>query len=278
MRLALRWYDRAMEHDARAWRPQAFGRSAARNVRDPLVEPGWDGTRVLVHIGERPRVRIIDVDGLDITAHSGQVPAALEAAIMTDAAIIDGYLTFQATRSGVSTLPDSDVPQTMGGHMARFMLGGAADLISNPRADRWGRARGVTAVGDGAGDRAANGDAPAPVEDAAGDPELAPTAGAAGDGSGEPEPALAFVAVDLLEVDETPLLDIPLLERKRVLESIVEENLLVRRTPFVREPAATFIISWRAAGFEELVYKDPNSRYTPGAPNDGWALAPMPRR
>jgi bifunctional non-homologous end joining protein LigD len=84
--------------------------------------------------------------------------------------------------------------------------------------------------------------------------------------------------VDLLVLDDHPLLDVPLLERKRLLESALAEGERVRRTPYVREPAGSFIISWRSAGFGGLAYKAANSRYRPGARTDGWSLVAMPRR
>jgi ATP-dependent DNA ligase len=87
---------------------------------------------------------------------------------------------------------------------------------------------------------------------------------------------LAFVAVDLLLVDGQSLLDIPLLERKRLLESVVGETDLVRRGAYVRPPVDTWLASWRSLGFRELAYKDPNGRYEPGAVNDTWAIARIP--
>ena len=47
---------------------------------------------------------------------------------------------------------------------------------------------------------------------------------------------VALVAVDLLWLDDEPLLDVPLLERKRILESVVGESRLVRRGIYVRPP------------------------------------------
>ncbi len=89
---------------------------------------------------------------------------------------------------------------------------------------------------------------------------------------------IAFVAVDLISLDDEPLLEIPLLERKRLLESVLPEGARVRRTPYVREPAGSFIVTWRSLGFGGLAYKEANSRYHPGAPNDDWSLIAMPRR
>ena len=76
-------------------------------------------------------------------------------------------------------------------------------------------------------------------------------------------PRIAFVAVDLLVLDDEPLLDVPLLERKRLLESVLPEGDRVRRTAFVREPAGTFVTTWRSLGFGDLAYKTANGRYLP---------------
>jgi hypothetical protein len=92
----------------------------------------------------------------------------------------------------------------------------------------------------------------------------------------EKENPLAFVAVDLLTVDGQDLFDIPLLERKRLLESVVEESELVRRGAFVRPPIDTWLASWRSLGFRELAYKGANGRYVAGAINDSWAIARIP--
>ena len=93
-----------------------------------------------------------------------------------------------------------------------------------------------------------------------------------------PDADVAIVLVDLLWVDDEPLLTIPLLERKRILESVVGESRLVRHGIFVRPPIDTWLGSWRSFGFSRLVYKAANSRYTPGAPNSQWAIADLPRR
>lgn len=88
----------------------------------------------------------------------------------------------------------------------------------------------------------------------------------------------AFVAVDLLLVDDEPLVDVPLLERKRILECVLDESELVRRTAFVRPPVDPWIGTWRSIGFSLLAYKAANSRYHPGQPNPEWATARIPQR
>jgi hypothetical protein len=88
---------------------------------------------------------------------------------------------------------------------------------------------------------------------------------------------VCFVAVDLLAIDDDTLLDVPLMERKRILDGAFEERELVRRTPFVRPPVNRWMVAWRALGFREVAFKAANSRYTPGHPNDDWAAVAIPR-
>jgi hypothetical protein len=87
---------------------------------------------------------------------------------------------------------------------------------------------------------------------------------------------LAFVATDLLWLDGETLLDVPLLERKRVLESVIGEAELVRRTAFVRPTALASLVAWRSLGFLTIAWKAANSRYQPGEVNPGWTIAPTP--
>jgi bifunctional non-homologous end joining protein LigD len=90
--------------------------------------------------------------------------------------------------------------------------------------------------------------------------------------------AVAFVATDLLFLDGDSLLDVPLLERKRLLESVIEPTELVRVGTYVRPPLQTWIATWRRFGFIGLTYRAANSRYHPGEERPDWALVPMPRR
>lgn len=92
------------------------------------------------------------------------------------------------------------------------------------------------------------------------------------------EDEISFVATDLLWLDDTSLLDVPLLERRRLLESVLEESDIVRIGAFIRPPIASWVGSWRAQGFTGLTWKAANSRYLPGEANPDWALSGMPRR
>ena len=94
----------------------------------------------------------------------------------------------------------------------------------------------------------------------------------------EPDDALAFVATDLVWLDETSLTDVPLLERRRLLESVIVESDGIRLGAFVRPPIDHWVSSWRAQGFTGLTYKAANSRYLPGTSNPEWVIAGMPRR
>jgi ATP-dependent DNA ligase len=84
------------------------------------------------------------------------------------------------------------------------------------------------------------------------------------------------MAVDLLSIDGSNLIDVPLLERKRLLDSALEVDELVRITLYIRPPIGSFAVTLRALGFRELAYKPANGRYRPtGEPSD-WAIASIP--
>lgn len=85
-----------------------------------------------------------------------------------------------------------------------------------------------------------------------------------------PEQVLAFVALDLLQVDGQPLFDLPLLERKRILESLIQPGEQVRVSPFTRPPVEPWVASWKGAGFEGAMLKAANGRYVPGGYADDW--------
>jgi hypothetical protein len=93
------------------------------------------------------------------------------------------------------------------------------------------------------------------------------------------EGTASFVAIDLLSIDEQPLFDAPLLERKRILESIIVQHELVRVSPWARPPVRSWFNTWRSAGFRGLIMKASNSKYRLGAETNEWALVErMPRR
>jgi hypothetical protein len=94
----------------------------------------------------------------------------------------------------------------------------------------------------------------------------------------DPSIEVVLVAVDLLWLEDESLCDVPLLERKRILESVVVESDLVRVGTFIRPPIDTWLGPWRSFGFHRMAFKGANSRYVPGAKNRDWAVAEIPRR
>jgi ATP-dependent DNA ligase len=90
------------------------------------------------------------------------------------------------------------------------------------------------------------------------------------------ERPIAFVSVDLLVVDGTRLLDVPLLERKRLLDGALRVGELVRITPYCRAPIGQYVSTWWSLGFREMVCKGSNSHYLPGARNAEWSIMSLP--
>ncbi len=218
--------------DARAWRPQDFGKRRVQDVHDPIVEPLWDGDRVIVHVMPEG-VAILDSVGEPIEVVPEIETAVAEASRATHL-VLDGYLTPQAARTGEGAmLGEVDIPT-------------AKDMTTQLLLGRGGEKR-----------RGLADQPPPPVQ--------------AGD-------AIVFVCVDLLAIDGESLLDVPLLERKRLLDSSIDESQLVRLGVYVRPPVDPWVGAWRSQGFRALAYKDANGRYRPGVAVDGWAMALIPKR
>lgn len=218
--------------DPRSWRPQAFGPRRAQEIADPVIEPLWDGDRVVVH-ASTAGVTILDGDGAEVDALP-EVTTAVADALMAGSVVIDGYLTPQAARTSEGAI------------LGEVAVPGSREMTAQ------------IFIGRGRDRRRELAESEAPVV--------------------RPGDPLVLVCVDLLAIDDQPLLDVPLLERKRLLESSIDENLLVRLGAYVRPPVDPWIGSWRAQGFRAMAYKAANSRYRPGEPNDAWATARIPRR
>ena len=82
----------------------------------------------------------------------------------------------------------------------------------------------------------------------------------------------AFVAFDLVELDGESLADVPYQERRRLLSSVVEENVRVRVSPAVKLPVQPWLNAWRGNGFTHYVAKHVNSRYRPGEQVEDWLI------
>lgn len=225
---------RVLPPDILAWRPQLFGPANAKKIVEPLIEPLWDGLRVLVRVGisEAP-VEVVDEDGA-VLDDIPEIVEALRGAALASSLVLDGYLTRQATRSVQGTILKGPDAPSAGDMTAQLFLGSAGQR----RRQELAQAKAAAAMGG----------------------------------------PIAFVAVDLLLLDDQPILSVPLLERKRLLEGVLEEEELVRRTLFVRLPVDSWVGTWRSMGFGAMAYKAANSRYHPGRSEPEWATARIPAR
>ena len=166
------------------------------------------------------------------------VDRALGQAVRAQSAILDGFLTKQPTENVVYDSPQTDVP-SLGQFIAKPFFGIRRDRHKEAAQEREHLAEAATF---------------------------------------REEETIAFVATDLLWLDGDSLLEVPLQERKRLLESVIEPTELVRVGQYVRPPLNTWISTWRRFGFIGVSYRAANSRYHPGEEWPDWTLLPMPRR
>ena len=216
------------------WRPLE-ARQTSRNpeITDPIIEPLWDGSRVLAHFKATPdspqrgTVMLIDIVGDDVTNDYPEVVAALVDGVYAQDAVIDGVLTYQALAGGegVSVVPGANI-SSMG-----MLMGRPAEVTMERPHDEQDEEKTEMTSDE-----------------------------------------FAFVALDLLSVDGQPLFDLPLLERKRQLESLIGVSEYARISPYARPPVATWLNSWKSAGFRGVVLKAANSRYRPADAAGKWAI------
>jgi hypothetical protein len=191
--------------DPRDWRPQRVDTSrGVAYVDNPLAEPIWNGTRVLVFFREAENedewgtVEVIDEEGSDAIGLARRALDQVRRSVLATEAVFDGIVTDQTIDTGVS-------------------------MEFDPR-----------------------------------HPELGKD--------------LAFVAVDLLRVDYVTLFDVPLLERKRLLEGVLVQSPLIRLSPYVTPPIQAWLRTWRMAGFKGAIVKGANSKYVPGRRTFEWTI------
>jgi bifunctional non-homologous end joining protein LigD len=79
-------------------------------------------------------------------------------------------------------------------------------------------------------------------------------------------------AADLVELDGESLGEVPYQERRRLLASVLAENVRVRVSPAVKLPLRPWLAAWRGNGFTHYVAKHVNSRYRPGEQADDWLI------
>jgi hypothetical protein len=224
-------------------RPQGFKSGSTSKVADPIVEPLWPGVRVLAALdragAEGAQTAMVDQVGTRVEEH-GAIESALAAAARADSLIVDGYLTKQVAhdQTGVFPIIVPELPTPT--ELAKSMVVGVRHSRSAEMVQEREREREAMTFG--------------------------------------PTDVVALVAVDLLWLDGQPLFDVPLLERKRLLESALDESDIIRLGQFVRPPIDTWVGSWRALGFSAITFKAANGRYRPGSSGDDWTISSMPRR
>ena len=150
-----------------------------------------------------------------------------QVAIAADAAILDGYLTKQVVSEDTRVYTGPDELPSTGRLIAQSMVGSRRNRAEEAADQR--------------------------------ERELAQRV--------QPDDLVNLVLIDLLWLDGEWLLDVPLLERKRLLESIVPGDEFVRPGPYVRPPIATWVGSWRAQGFLAIGSRDGN-HFHPGKSMD----------
>src|SRR5690606_15935135 len=94
---------------------------------------------------------------------------------------------------------------------------------------------------------------------------------------------LVYFVFDLLHVDGRDLLDVPLLERKALLESLVAEakggaGARVRFSDHVRVRGAAFLEQACRHGLEGIISKRADSRYVPGRRSPDWVKVKCVKR
>lgn len=223
---------------AATWRPALFGDRRAATIADPVIEPLWTGPRILAFV-DGAAVRLTDTEGEPIDGHE-DVVEAMAAATGGATVLVEAFLTPEPLRASTEPAERNLVSAPKPSQaMTQMIIGTRGERKARlERQQEEARRRTI-------------------------------------DGSGE---RVAIVAVDLLWLDEDSLCDVPLLERKRILESVVEESHLVRVGIHVKPPVDAWLGSWRSFGFRRLSYKGANSRYVPGLKNQEWALAEIPPR
>jgi len=180
---------------------------------------------------------LVDEEGGSIDDQP-EIGRALRGSALAAGIVLDGYLTKQAGQDGTGVVLKAGHAPSVGSAVGHFFFGSRRSRAADAAQERAEKRQAATF---------------------------------------EPDDVICFVATDLLWLDGESLLDVPLLERRRLLETVLAEADIVRRGTYVRPPIGGWVRSWRAQGFHGLTFRAANSRYHPGVASDDWATAPMPR-
>ncbi len=226
---------------AAAWQPQRPGKRFVHDIPNAIVEPEWGGARTVAAL--TPDEAALFRDGAELTV-ARELVQALVTGFTALEAIVEGHVTTAALKSdrgAVPSPPEVERPALLVPRWIRRRSPARRDAAARDREIRLARQEQATLDSLASGERH------------------------------------AFVATDLLLLDGQPLDDVPLLERKRLLEAVLAVSDLVRVSAFVRPSSTDVLASWGALGFTELSYRGSNSRYLAGRENPDWAIGAAPR-
>jgi len=235
-----------MAHDpvtrefAMSWRQERPGRRSIRDLGDAIVEPEWGGVCVAACL--TTDTASLWRGGIEVPVPD-ELPAALVDAFRAVDAVVEGHLTTVPLQSSEGALPAPPSVERAPLLVPRGLRKGVKDDPTVAARDHELR---VAAAEAGVRDALERGE------------------------------RHAFVATDLLWLDGQSLVDVPLLERKRHLETILEPSHLVRVTPFVQPSASLTLVTWGTLGFSELTYRTTNGRYMAGRENPDRVVARPP--
>jgi len=80
----------------------------------------------------------------------------------------------------------------------------------------------------------------------------------------------AYIVFDVLEKDAKPILDLPLLERKKILKETLKETSNVLLEDYVEEKGEVYYEAVMQKGLEGVMAKKKNGKYEPGARTGSW--------
>ena len=80
----------------------------------------------------------------------------------------------------------------------------------------------------------------------------------------------SYVVFDILEKDDKALIDLPLMERKKILKETLREGKRVVLSVFVEEEGETYYEEAIKKRVEGIMAKKKDSRYTPGVRSENW--------
>ena len=80
----------------------------------------------------------------------------------------------------------------------------------------------------------------------------------------------AYIVFDIIEKDAKPILDLPLLERKKILKETLKETSHVLLADYVEEKGEAYFEAVMQKELEGVMAKKKNSKYEPGARTGSW--------